>query len=81
MVKNPHLLKNLRKRERKTQVSFDQKVQRYEEMYEMAKLLNPDHKENERHLNHIIHLAKKLRNLSKLEQNVKRDSIQDNRPS
>jgi hypothetical protein len=77
MVKNPQLLKDLQKMERNIQVSFDQKVQRYDEMYEMAKLLSHDHKnkENEKHLNHIIQLTQKLRGLSKLEQNVKGDSL------
>jgi hypothetical protein len=68
MVKNPQLLKNLRKRERNTDVPFAQKVQRYDEMYEMATLLNPGHGASERHLKHIIKLAEKFRKLSKLGQ-------------
>lgn len=70
MIKNPHLIKKLQKKERKADVPFAQKVQRYDEMYELAKLLNPDFEDhkNERHLNHIIHLVNKMRELAKPEQ-------------
>ncbi len=65
MVKNPQLLENLKKRERKELVDFNIKARRYDEMYKLAAKLNPHFKENDRHLQHLIKLAQKFREMSR----------------
>lgn len=66
MIKNPQLIDNLHKKEIQKPLDFNQKVKRYEQMYNIARKLNPEigKQKNSRHLNHLIKLAAKFQKIA-----------------
>jgi len=76
MVKTPDLLNELRKKELRKEGNrnFAEKLKRYEEMYHLARKLNPEilKDENSKHLEHLIQVTGTFRRLSEEQKNASR---------
>ncbi len=76
MVKTPELLNELRKKElrKEGKRNFAEKIKRYEEMYYLARKLNPEipNDENSKHLEHLVRMTDTFRRISEELKNASR---------